>query len=138
MLFQLSIHNFGLIDKLAVEFCNELNILTGETGAGKSIIIDALRYALGDRFSTSLIRDVALPCTVEAVFDLSKKEFRTHPSFTEYLTQEDPTLIIQRSYLPDGKNKIKLNGFAVTVAQLKEIGILATQSETQMNGESRN
>ncbi len=122
MLAQLSIQNFGLIDKLSLEFGNELNILTGETGAGKSIIIDALRYALGDRFSASLVRDAQLPCTVEAVFDLSKKEFRTHPLFTEYLTNDDPNLIIHRAYLPDGKNKIKINGFAITVSQLKEIG----------------
>ncbi len=122
MLSQLSIQNFGLIDKLAIEFCQELNILTGETGAGKSIIIDALRYALGDRLSASSIRDPRLPCTVEAVFDLSKKEFRDSPVFTEYLTRDDPSLIIHRSYLPDGKNKVKINGFGITVSQLKEIG----------------
>ena len=75
MIQHLTIKNFGLIDQLSVEFSASLNILTGETGAGKSILIDALRFGLGERLDPSQIRDRQLPCVVEVVFELSKKLF---------------------------------------------------------------
>ena len=77
MITQMNIRNFGLIDELSLEFDAALNILTGETGAGKSIIIDALRFALGETLGQSQIRDIALPCAVEAVFDIVSPELRT-------------------------------------------------------------
>lgn len=122
MLSQLTIQNFGLIDRVSIEFCDQLNILTGETGAGKSILIDALRLALGERLNSSQIRDPKLPCTIETVFELTQKDMREHEVFKDYLSEDEPTLIITRSYLPDGRSKNKVNGFSVTVAQLKEIG----------------
>jgi DNA repair protein RecN (Recombination protein N) len=122
MLSQLIIQNFGLIDRLEIEFCERLNIFTGETGAGKSILIDALRYALGERLNTTFIRDNEKPCTVEAVFEVSGQLLARCPLLDEYVSADDPVLIINRSYSPDGRNKIKINGFAVTVTQLKEIG----------------
>jgi DNA repair protein RecN (Recombination protein N) len=122
MLSQFTIQNFGLIDRLEVEFCNRLNVFTGETGAGKSILIDALRYALGERLNTTFIRDTGKPCVVEAVFDISSEMLARCPFVSEYLSGDDPVLIISRSYSPDGRNKIKINGFTVTVAQLKELG----------------
>lgn len=121
MISQLTIKNFGLIDDVSLECGKGLNILTGETGAGKSILIDALRYVLGERLSTSQIRDTNVPCIVESVFELDKKKFKGIVIFSDYL-QDDDTLIINRTYTPDGKNKIKINGFNVTVAQLKELG----------------
>jgi DNA repair protein RecN (Recombination protein N) len=122
MVTQLTIQNFGLIDNLSLEFCDKLNILTGETGAGKSIIIDALRYALGDQLNASQIRNPALSCAVEVVFELVDKELRENGVFSEYLPDGEQSLIINRTYAPDGKKKIKVNGFAVTLAQLKELG----------------
>jgi DNA repair protein RecN (Recombination protein N) len=122
MVTQLTIQNFGLIDNLSLEFCDKLNILTGETGAGKSIIIDALRYALGDQLNASQIRNPALSCAVEVVFELADKELRENEVFSEYLPDGEKSLIINRTYAPDGKKKIKVNGFSVTLAQLKELG----------------
>lgn len=122
MISQITIQNFGLIDKLQLELSNGLNILTGETGAGKSILIDALRYALGERLDSSHVRNPEQACTVEAVFNLDNKEFYTSQIFSEYISKNDPSLIINRAYLPDGKSKIKINGFSVTLTQLKEIG----------------
>jgi len=123
MLSQLTIHNFGLIDRLEVGFSPGLNVFTGETGAGKSIIIDAMRFALGDRTNSSLVRDASKPCTVEAVFDLKKsKELMETPVLAEFLAGQETSIIIRRSFLPDGRNKISLNGFTVTVSQLKDIG----------------
>src|SRR5437868_8054687 len=102
MLNQLKIQNFSLIDQLTIEFSEQLNILTGSTGAGKSIIIDALRFALGERVSGSIVREADKNCVVEAVFELSPS-FSKEELFKEYLQDED-VLIINRQLLPDGKN----------------------------------
>lgn len=122
MLTQITIQNFGLIDRLSIDFTEHLNILTGETGAGKSIIIDALRYVLGERMETSLVRDPKLPCLVQASFELTLQELRDHHLFADYLSGGESQLIIERVYQPDGRSKIKINGLALTLGQLKEIG----------------
>lgn len=122
MILQLTIKNFGLIDQLSVEFSASLNILTGETGAGKSILIDALRFGLGERLDPSQIRNRQLPCVVEVVFELSKKLIADYDKLSEYLHDNQPAIIIQRAYLPDGRNRIKINGLSVTVSELKEVG----------------
>lgn len=122
MLSQLTIENFGLIERLTVEFTDKLNILTGSTGAGKSILIDGLRFTLGERLNPAAIRDPQKPCIVEAVFELRDKKLLDHEVIKEFLNGEDNQLIINRQYLPDGKTKIKINGFNITVAQLKKLG----------------
>src|SRR5580704_8716890 len=104
MLAQLTIRNFGLIDEISIEFGNGFNILTGETGAGKSILIDALRSVLGERLDTSSIRNPQNPCIIEAVFDFTDKKFHkiveTQNSASlpikEFLSQDDYKIIIQR------------------------------------------
>ncbi|MCR4338019.1 MAG: DNA repair protein RecN [Candidatus Omnitrophica bacterium] len=125
MLSQLTIQNFGLIDKCSIDFEKGLNTLTGATGAGKSIIIDGLRCVLGEKISASHIRDKDKPCLVEAVFDLPRKTFANHLSFQDFLQEEDgpvASLIIQRQYFSDGRAKIKINGLTVTLTQLRELG----------------
>ncbi len=124
MLTQLTIQNFGLIDRVSLEFVEGLNVLTGETGAGKSILIGALRFALGERFSASQMHDPKIPCTVEIVGELPEAIVKDNPIFQEYLNADDRQVIISRSFTPDGKNKIKINGFSITVGQLKELGDL--------------
>lgn len=121
MLTQLLIRNFGLIDELSLEFNPRLNVLTGSTGAGKSIIIDGLRFALGERIGNAQIRNSAEACHVEAVFELPLS-LRGHEDLKEFFADDDAALIISRQYTPDGKNKIRINGFNMTVAQLKKIG----------------
>lgn len=121
MITRLTIQNIGLIDRLSIEFRGHLNILTGETGAGKSILIDTLRFALGERMKTTKIRNPELPCTVEAVFELPDSKLREYDAFLEYFTNGGE-LIISRSYLPDGRSRAKINGFSVTLAQLKDLG----------------
>ena len=122
MLTQIIIQNFGLIDRLSIDFSEHLNILTGETGAGKSIIIDALRYVLGERLETSLVRDPKQSCLVQASFELTLKELRDHHLFTDYLIEGESQLIVERVYEATGRSKIKINGLALTLGQLKEIG----------------
>ncbi len=122
MISQLTIKNFGLIDQLSIEFSKTLNILTGETGAGKSILIDALRFGLGERIDLTHIRNRQFSCAVEIIFESSKKLLQEYTKLSEYLSEEQPTIIIHRAYLPDGRNKIKINGLSVTISELKEIG----------------
>lgn len=122
MISHLTIKNFGLFDHITIEFSNGLNILTGETGAGKSILIDGLRYALGERLDPSQIRDPQQPCAVEAVFEISKNLLNDYEALSEFLPEKETSLIINRACLPDGRNRAKINGLSVTLAQLKELG----------------
>ncbi len=124
MITQLSIENFGLIDKLSLDFAASLNILTGETGAGKSIIIDALRFGLGESFSASQARDADKASSVEIVLDLTSKELREHLWIKDFLDGDETALIIHRVQHLDGRKKIKINGASVTVSQLKALGNL--------------
>jgi DNA repair protein RecN (Recombination protein N) len=121
MITQITIKNFGLIDNISIEFIKGLNILTGETGAGKSILIDGLRFGLGEKLSAALIRNPQNPCTVELVMDINPELLREYPAISDLAADED-ALIINRTHLPDGKTKIRINGLAVTLSQLKELG----------------
>jgi len=122
MLSQLTIRNFGLIDEISIEFINGFNILTGETGAGKSILLDALRSALGERMDSSSIRDPQYPCVIEAVFDITDKKLRELEPIKEFLNGDDHQIIIQRVLSASAAGKIKINGLSVTVGQLKNLG----------------
>lgn len=122
MLTHLTIKNFGLIDSVELSFHCGLNILTGETGAGKSIIIDGLRLALGERLRSSQIRDEQAPCSIEAVFELKDDLLTRSEIFKEFVAAEDRLLVIQRDAQSDGRSRIKVNGQTVTVAQLKVLG----------------
>ena len=101
MISHLTIKNFGLFDHITIEFSKGLNILTGETGAGKSILIDGLRYALGERLDPSQIRDPQQPCAVEAIFEISKNLVNDYEALSEFLPEKETSLIINRAYLPD-------------------------------------
>src|ERR1700733_6354582 len=117
MLTQLTIRNFGLIDELSIDFTHGFNILTGETGAGKSILIDALRSVLGERLDTSSIRNPQNPCVIEAVFDITDKKLRELDVIKEFLNDDDHQLIIQRTHSASASGKIKINGLSATVGQ---------------------
>jgi len=123
MLLQLQIENVAIIEKMSISMNKGFNVLTGETGAGKSIIIDSLNTLLGSRVSRELIRSGADKATVQGVFSLDNS-----PGFNEFLEslgvepQEDNTLLISRTFNESGKNFCRVNGTLVTVAMLKEIG----------------
>jgi DNA repair protein RecN (Recombination protein N) len=122
MLNSITIKNFGLIDELSLELEAGLNALSGETGAGKSIIIEALRVCLGARMNGSQIRDPKRPCIIEAVFDISNRALRQNSPLADFLSPDDDSLIISRVYTSEGKSKVKINGLTATVAQLKDVG----------------
>ena len=122
MLSELTIKNFGLIDSISLDLSGGMNVFTGETGAGKTIVIDALRFALGGKISGSEIRDTSSQSIVEAVFELTKDYTRGYEPFNDLITDDDTSLIIKRVHNPDGKNNIKVNGFTLTMKQLRELG----------------
>lgn len=120
MLTEIHIKNFAIIDQLQVSFRAGFNVLTGETGAGKSIIIDAVGLLLGDRARPELIRSGADAATVEAVIDISDcaavKRQLTDAGFE--LSNE---LLVRRIISRSGKNRIYLNGSLATLAQLQNM-----------------
>ncbi len=121
MLTSLKIENVAIIESAAIEFGCGLNVLTGETGAGKSIVIDSINAILGERTSRDIIRTGAQSAKVYAVFEDINAKVR------EFLDEngidcEDGVLIINRTLSREGKNICRLNGAPVTVSMLREIG----------------
>ena len=120
MLTDLAIHNIAIIDSLHVVFQPGLNILTGETGAGKSIIIDAVNQILGGRASADLIRSGEDEARVEAVFDLTgAPEVAADLAAAEITTGDE--LIVKRTVSRAGKNRVFLNGSLATTTQLAAV-----------------
>ncbi len=122
MLRTLTVWNFALLEHVEINFDGGLNILTGETGAGKSILIDALGAVLGHRLSADAIRTGCDWLRVEAIFDISG-ETRLHELLAEQaIDDEDDSLIVTRQIATKGKNVILVNGCHVTLGTLRAIG----------------
>lgn len=122
MLTALSINNVVLIDKLDLEFKSGLSVLTGETGAGKSILLDSLGLVLGNRAEASMIRQGADKLSVSAVFELSAENKELAVLLDEYEIEASDELLIKRTLNRDGKGKIFINDQPVGARLLKEIG----------------
>ena len=120
MLSLLHIENIAVIEQAEIRFDDGFNVLTGETGAGKSIVIDAIGAVLGERTSRDLIRTGAKSARVEAVFS----QLPDLPWFEENGTAPDENgeLLLQRELQPDGKNVCRAGGRLLTVSQLKALG----------------
>ena len=120
MLSKLEIHNYILIDQLSVDLSNKLSVITGETGAGKSIIMGALGLILGDRADSTVCRDASKKCFIEGTFSLSNKQ--TYQAFfTEhelYLTDE---VIIRREINAQGKSRAFINDTPINLNELKQL-----------------
>ncbi|OIQ29004.1 MAG: DNA repair protein RecN [Bacteroidetes bacterium MedPE-SWsnd-G2] len=116
MITSLSIQNFALIDELFVEFSDGLTIITGETGAGKSIILGGLSLILGKRADLSAIKDNSKKCVIEACFNISKLDLKELFE-TEDLDYEVDT-IIRREILPSGKSRAFINDTPVNLSSL--------------------
>ncbi len=120
MLTNLQIRNFAIIDVLEVEFSSGFNVLTGETGAGKSIIIDAVALLLGDRARGDLIRTGHEEAVVEAVFDL-RDQSRVRRSLEEGGFGDEEELLIRRVVNRNGRNKVFINGHLAKLARLQPL-----------------
>ena len=119
MLIELNIKNFALIQELSVEFGAGFNILSGETGAGKSILIDTIDYVLGGKFSKDQIRYGEDKTMVEAIFSIENNEI--YEVLEELGIEKDEMLIIRRETTLHGKSLIKVNNRSIVLSQLKKI-----------------
>ena len=119
MLSLLHIENIAVIESADISFDQGFNVLTGETGAGKSIVIDAISAILGERAYRDMIRTGAAKASVRAVFT----EVPEYPWFGENGVEYDPETVIQREIYLDGKNVCRVNGSLVSVSILRKLGI---------------
>ena len=123
MLERLIIEDVLLIDRLELSFPEALTVLTGETGAGKSILLDALGLALGERASPTLVRPGAKKAQVSAVFTLSQSHPATNLLRAQDVPVEEDLLILRRTVVGDGKSRAFVNDHPVTAAFLKELSL---------------
>lgn len=131
MLIEMTIENFAIIESLHLNFYQGMNALTGETGAGKSIIIDAMGLLAGGRGSVEMIRQGADKCRLEGVF-----EWPTQANFTRLaqelgLDEEEDFLIVQRDMSSSGKSICRVNGRVMTLANLRKIGAFLVDIQGQ-------
>ena len=139
MLQSISIVNFALIDDIQSDFGSQLNVVTGETGSGKSIVMDALSLVLGARADLSAVRDASKKCIVEAVFDLSKSTLKY--VFDDLEVDFEMETILRREILPSGKSRSFINDTPVQLEKLRFLGSqlvdLHSQHQTSQLADSR-
>lgn len=129
MLLSLSIKNYALIESLENDFSNQFSVITGETGAGKSILLGALGLVLGNRADLTSLKDKEQKCIIEAVFLISN--YHLEPFFQENdLDYEDKT-IIRREILPSGKSRAFINDSPVNLQELQELGTFLLDIHSQ-------
>jgi DNA repair protein RecN (Recombination protein N) len=125
VLAELRLENYAVIDNLAVEFASGLNLLTGETGAGKSILIDALALLLGDKASTDVIRTAADRAVITAVFEVDERAGRIVARILEANgidpSDEDESIILRREIAVGGKGRVFINNQPATVGVLRQL-----------------
>ena len=135
MLKSLTVWNFALLEHVQVEFQSGLNILTGETGAGKSILIDSLGAVLGARMSADMVRSGCDWLRVEAVFSLEDESLGLHELLTQQaIDDSDKELIITRQLTRAGRSTALVNGCHVTLAILRQIGAYLVDIHGQNDG----
>ncbi|WP_416176305.1 DNA repair protein RecN [Clostridium sp.] len=133
MLLQLNIKNFALIENLTISFSSGFNVLSGETGAGKSILIDAINYIIGNKFNKDLIRTGQKKTFVEAVFTIENEKTREILSQKDIDFEED-LVIISRETFQSGRSIAKINGKSILLSDLKNI----TSTILDIHGQHQN
>jgi len=143
MLTELRIRNFAIIEQVTLPLAEGFNVLSGETGAGKSIIVGALGLLLGERASADLIRSGADRATVEGVFDVAKLKGIAALADDHGIEVEDDTLVLKREIAANGRGRAWVNGATVTATVLAEIGRQLVNlhgqhdAQTLLDGESQ-
>ncbi len=136
MLTELYIENFALIDRLSVTFSPGLNILTGETGAGKSIVIDAINVLLGERAGTELVRTGTQKAIVQATFE-TRECAHLLPALAEVgVEPEDDQIIFTREVAREGRNVARINGRPCPVSVIRQVGDLLVDLHGQHEHQS--
>ena len=142
MLLQLSIHHLALIDDMTIDFAPGMNVMTGETGAGKSIVVDAVNLVLGERADRDLIAGGCQKARVEAVFDASDNDKVCTMLQDMELAGDDDVVAISRELTVSGKNICRLNGTVVPLQTLRQVSAqlldIHGQHEHQLLLDSRN
>src|SRR3954464_9458148 len=132
MLRKLHIQNYAIIDEIDIDFSNTLNVITGETGAGKSILMGALSLILGERADTGMLKFTDKKCVVEGNFLMEGKE-----AVTAFLDENDfeisNELIIRREISPAGKSRGFINDTPATLLQLKQLASLLVDLHRQFD-----
>ena len=131
MLTKITIENVALIERAEIELHPKLNILSGETGSGKSVILDSINFVLGAKADKNMIRHGTQQCMVEAIFHLPS-DFFIDPFMKELQIEADEDLIISRNFNMDGRGSIKINGNTVNRAMLTKI----TEQLVDVHGQS--
>lgn len=132
MLLEMSISNFILIEEMRIEFGPALNVLSGETGAGKSMIIDALNLMLGERLKSEYLRDPQQRARIEAVFALDgNEEALALLEERGLLAEGESEAILSREINPNGRSSARINGQSVTAGVLRELGLLLIDLQGQ-------
>jgi DNA repair protein RecN (Recombination protein N) len=131
MLQQLHIHNYAIIDSLEINFSSHLNIITGETGAGKSILMGALNLILGERADTSVLLNKEKKCFIEGIFKTAR------PSVKDFLQKNEldceAEMLIRREISSNGKSRAFINDTPVTLSQLKQLSSLIVDLHQQFD-----
>jgi DNA repair protein RecN len=121
MLKQISIDNYVLIDSLEIQFPKGLSMITGETGAGKSILLGALSLILGDKAESGVVKNATRPCIVEAVFDISRK-LELKPLLEEQGIEFEDELLVRRMVAASGKSRAFVNDLPAPLVFLRVLG----------------
>lgn len=129
MLRSLYIQNYALIEKLDITFDTGFSVITGETGAGKSIILGAIGLLLGQRADTKAIRQGATKCVIEARFDVSA--YNMHSFFEEYELEYEDECIFRREVHASGKSRAFINDTPIPLAQMRELGEMLIDVHSQ-------
>ena len=131
MLTHLQVRDFAIIDAVEVELGDGLTVLTGETGAGKSILVDALQWAVGGRAGVEVIRHDAARAEIAATFDLRAADPLLRGWLAEQSIEADDDLVVRRVITREGKSRAYLNGQQVPVQALREVGALLAEIHGQ-------
>lgn len=131
MLRTLRVNNFAIIDQLEIDFHQGMTTITGETGAGKSILLGALKLVLGERADLKALKNADEKCIIEAVFNI--KDLELNDFFEEYDLDYEDESILRRELLPSGKSRAFINDTPVKVSILQELSELLIDIHSQFN-----
>src|SRR5690349_23910152 len=124
MLSRLSIQNYAIIDHLEVDFSSHLNVITGETGAGKSIIVGALGLILGQRAESNVLLNKEKKCIVEGSFKGETQDEHVIAFLKEFELDQHDELVVRREIAPNGKSRAFINDTPVNLGQLNQLSNL--------------
>src|SRR5215210_3420627 len=133
MLSRLSIQNYAIIDELEVDFSSHLNVITGETGAGKSIIVGALGLILGQRADTNVLLNKEKKCIVEGCFKEEASDQHVLNFLKENELDVNEELVVRREIAPNGKSRAFINDTPVNLSQLNSLSSLLVDLHQQFD-----